>query len=474
MRPNLKTFISFLLIISFLLPSISLAFLNDTQYTDQCHLKGILQNILKKIVEEIKKFIKAVIYAGICWLTGGFFCPSVETIDDPATQQLTTKEYIYDPINRCIAKGVLDRAVNGVLDIVRKQGRDGGPTYVQNWRNFQTNSQYRGEGIFRAELSTTTLCNYFGNAIKTLFGATAPTSLPPSQNLRVNNFDPFKLRANCTLPPNFNMADYQKDFAGNGGWNAWSRLLEPQNNYYGALFGSLDEASRQRALEESGAINETQGHGFTAIRGSDATDSCQIMGRNGKCLIYKDIKNPGTILADSVAATVNQDLGWVVSSDEINELMGDIFSRLTSRLKNLGQPDVKVPIELVDAAEVGGGLTDYGPGPVEPPPGTEPDSLLSDIQAERANYGTPMTPAQLASLLNTVAWKNQSNGWGLLSKPSGNNCPFASGPIACDILFHEPSGLHYDVLSDAEGVATPTWNLVGSIDISRWVAPVQP
>src|SRR3989304_1061377 len=154
-----------------------------------------------------------------------------------SSTSLAVKEYVLDTIARAIARSLLNVAVSGIIN------------------KFQTDAQYRGENVFRSILASTTLCNYTSVGIKSLFGANQRVS-STGQNLRVNNFDPFSLRAACTMPSNFNLTNYQNDFAGNGGWNAWSRMLEPQNNYYGLLFGSLDEAARQRALEESGDMNE--------------------------------------------------------------------------------------------------------------------------------------------------------------------------------------------------------------------------
>ena len=65
------------------------------------------------------------------------------------------------------------------------------------------------------------------------------------------------------------------------------------------------------------------------------------------------------------------------------------------------------------------------------------------------------------------------DGWGLLSKPAGNNCPNPAGkPVACDILFNRATGHIYDVFADAEGASTPTFNDDGPADLNRWVAPV--
>ena len=418
-----------------------------------------------------------------------------------SSTSLAVKEYVLDTIARAIARSLLNVAVSGIINKIQTGGRDGGPAFVQNWRNFQTDAQYRGENVFRSILASTTLCNYTSVGIKSLFGANQRVS-STGQNLRVNNFDPFSLRAACTMPSNFNLTNYQNDFAGNGGWNAWSRMLEPQNNYYGLLFGSLDEAARQRALEESGDMNEAlAGSGYTSIRDKNCTGT----GAGAKCVFMGKIFTPGDLLGKSAASTIDSDLGWLVSSDELSEVIIALGSAITNRIINLATSNSSndyrnAPradtsssdgyLACINACPAANDLTcqtncasawgyntpqaSSTPPNEPPPPEEEPDSLLSDIQAERGTYGTPMSPVQLSALLNAVAWRNQAVGWGLLSKPSGNNCPSASGPISCDILFHRPSGLHYDVLSDSENTAAPTWNLVGPMDISRWIAPIQP
>ena len=109
-------------------------------------------------------------------------------------------------------------------------------------------------------------------------------------------------------------------------------------------------------------------------------------------------------------------------------------------------------------------------------------NLLGDVQAERAKYPATMTRAQVADLLNAVAWKNRADGWGLLKKGAGNSCPLRDVSISCDILIHRGSINHYDVLIDAENTARPTWNLVGpcvlgpssGCAMENFLAPVQP
>lgn len=111
-------------------------------------------------------------------------------------------------------------------------------------------------------------------------------------------------------------------------------------------------------------------------------------------------------------------------------------------------------------------------GPATPPPNA-PASLLPDVEAERARYGSAMTADEMGRMLNTVAWNNRAAGWGLSRKDTGAFCPSPVGLIACDILHHQPSNTLYRVLSSTN---SPSWvNVAHHNSSSRpWVAPVQP
>lgn len=95
------------------------------------------------------------------------------------------------------------------------------------------------------------------------------------------------------------------------------------------------------------------------------------------------------------------------------------------------------------------------------------------LQQLRPTYPTPMSEADRADLLNRTAWAHRADGYGLLSKDGGSFVTLPNGTkIAQDILFHLPSGIHYDCLSDAEGAAIPSWQDKGPMDLSRWIAPL--
>ncbi|MGH9312283.1 MAG: hypothetical protein ACRD1S_03695 [Vicinamibacterales bacterium] len=108
-------------------------------------------------------------------------------------------------------------------------------------------------------------------------------------------------------------------------------------------------------------------------------------------------------------------------------------------------------------------------------------SLLPTLVRIRSEYPTPWSSlAQIGEYLNRVAWEHRAEGWGLLRKTGGTRCPAPQGvEIACDILIHQPTQLHFDVLIDSTGVGTPTWREVGPCDpmisgceMSRFLLPI--
>jgi hypothetical protein len=91
-------------------------------------------------------------------------------------------------------------------------------------------------------------------------------------------------------------------------------------------------------------------------------------------------------------------------------------------------------------------------------------NLLPTIEYYRAQYGTPMTPAEKAEMLNKVAWHHRAEGWGLHLKTGGTRCPAPQGvETSCDILVHSPTTGIYDVLIDHDNAAIPSFRYVSPI-----------
>jgi hypothetical protein len=284
------------------------------------------------------------------------------------------------------------------------------------------------------------------------------------------------IEMSCNIIYRANELDYKKNIPGLTG--AIDPYVEPPgefggqcsavgSKYAGALRSAMDAVLAERPdiaalpnIEEGGRQNART---FLAL----VETKLISMGYNATDDVLNGNNNPNT--GDLIAV-------WR-TGDATMERYDAIIGAATT-IGTATQTDFTGFIPLNCTATGGGnecGCNDGGGGFT---PGTEPASLLSSVQAERIKYGTPMTATQLGTLLNTVAWNNRNAGWGLLSKTSGNRCPSPAGEISCDILFHQPTGLHYDVLIDSEGEARPTWSLAGepphTIELSRWRAPVQP
>lgn len=141
---------------------------------------------------------------------------------------------------------------------------------------------------------------------------------------------------------------------------------------------------------------------------------------------------------------------------------------------------LKTPSELpaIRRTAVGGGDTGGGGGGGDP--GTVPN-LFADIVAARAAYGATMSADECVALLNTVAWNNRSDGFGLLAKSGGNHGfqPHTGTACSVDIIYHQPTLTIWDALGSAghitggPDISTPQWNFV-STTTGTFVAPVAP
>ena len=441
-------------------------------------LSQFLSNMIDKGMEVLQENIKKIANKYVQKLLGnlveGFLGSSVPVSakDQSMLSFFQNKYYRDDVIARCVARQILDNITNNTATIIKTRGRDGGPAFVTNWTNFLTKAQYRGENIFRAELSTAQLCGYLSEGIKKSFGVNPnkKTSLA-GQNTRTDSLQPFSLAAKCTMPADWTPQKYQQDFAGNGGWNAFSRMLEPQNNAWGLMALSQNEIAKQRALQQSADTSQaTAGRGYTGISGNGKADSCKIKGPTGECLVYKDLKTTGDYLANSTAAAIGAEYSWLTTAQGLNTVIENITQNMINRLFDQSDNTGGTIATAQDAPvpEISTPVPTSGPTSPVPttPSGEEPTSLLADVQTERVKYGTPMAPAEIGKLLNTVAWKNKALGWALLGKSSGANCPAPNGTlVSCDFLIHQPTLFGYDVLIGQEDQAIPTWN--GPEDLSE-------
>lgn len=314
---------------------------------------------------------------------------------------IVLKEYVLDLIARLIARTLLSIMSNTILNRIATAGRFGGPAFVQDWRDFLEQGQYRGEDTFRAILAdaalspNATVCPFLRQPLATSFNVkpggvgtgqsefnacvnqcvgfqgcitprggttpitqqdfdnclaaarltcvptcqgqglgTSPTSFVSSK-YRVDAVQYYNLRNQCSLPTNFNLAAFSNNFSQGGGWSAWQKLIQPQNNIYGTYADSFRELVTQRGFEEGIDKSEAEsGSGYTSKRQDGIQAGCTGVGPNKQCLILGKVVTPADLFGKTGASTIDKELDWLTDSDEIAEVIVAVAGALVNRLTN--------------------------------------------------------------------------------------------------------------------------------------------
>jgi hypothetical protein len=100
--------------------------------------------------------------------------------------------------------------------------------------------------------------------------------------------------------------------------------------------------------------------------------------------------------------------------------------------------------------------------------------VLKTMEQIRGEYPSDWSHEDRGKFLNRTAWIHKADGWGMLRKPGGNNCPTPQGvAISCDYLVFGPTMQGYDVLGDE---TVPQFNLGDNFanDPGRFLLPVDP
>ncbi len=142
--------------------------------------------------------------------------------------------------------------------------------------------------------------------------------------------------------------------------------------------------------------------------------------------------------------------------------------RLAVTMVKLGEH--KTVLLWFDIADLSGFPLDVPPVPVPvtPPPPPAPSGGMpnhkQDLINLRAQYGATLNQAQAGEMMGRLAFKLRGEGFGLLRKDGGNNCPVngLSVRVSCDWILHAPTNTGCDVLgsgpdADNAGPSNPSW-----------------
>ncbi len=249
-----------------------------------------------------------------CGLTG---CVPVHVKkDDPFEAKVHA-----DHEERKRAREELKKLMQAYQDMIQKggvsvMGKQGVPTFIQNWRDYKRDSQDEGAEIGRIIVGEALFgtverperavaCPYLVDAVAKGLNVHQPTELDVIKvpGYRVGSEYQFHELARCTLPENFN---YEKYLSGEEfSWEVHHELItNPANTPQGLFALGAEQIELQRATEEEINQNEVQANdGSRGLRNEHGV-----------------ITVPGSVASDTNSALVKTTLEWIISSDEGGEL----------------------------------------------------------------------------------------------------------------------------------------------------------
>lgn len=266
---------------------------------------------------------------------------TVVPVDDARAVQLLhalrDKELESDPEQRTLAAENLNLATTYIISLLQAMGRKGDindtgelNVFVDNWRNFGLEGQYRGEDLWRGILYLAAngneeleipplLCDHIRNsgAFKTLLPREVNNLIQSGIKRRVNSLEEYLVASKCDSFVDENYETFQNDFNTGGGWDMWSKLIEPKNNIFGAINLAMDELGRQRKVEEQSDLQEADsGSGYLGRK------QCSAVGPSGQCIIWSNVNIPADLAVEVLGALLNQNLAFIANTDEAGEGFG--------------------------------------------------------------------------------------------------------------------------------------------------------
>ena len=192
-----------------------------------------------------------------------------------------------------VAKMILDWIVDETIGWIQGEGQ---PKYITNWDTFLSDAFNVGVGEIINESNLAGLCKPFSLQVRL-------SLLPVSR---------FQNRISCTLDDIVaNINDFYNDFR-NGGWIAYEASWRPENNYYGTLYMTMDEAMTAGARQKEIAEKETA-QGFKPVKKCVRTGRTDLNDpRTEKCLEY-EIVTPAPIVGHLTARVAAVDIDWAMN-----------------------------------------------------------------------------------------------------------------------------------------------------------------
>jgi len=223
-----------------------------------------------------------------------------------------------------VAKLLVHRITQDIVNLIRTGGQGGTPLFVQDWQGFLLDAADQASGVFLKELKLTQLCEPFGPRLRLIFAG---------------GRRPLQERFRCTVSAIAgNLQNFFNDF-NNGGWQRWIELTQVNNNPYGQYLGLLEEKEKREAIAAQAKLNEAvSGSGFLGIedcekvdlRTTDVDDINIVGEETPESVTVERCKtvSPGKYLENRLAKATNSDIEQLNIADSFNEIMIAAFQSL--------------------------------------------------------------------------------------------------------------------------------------------------
>lgn len=246
---------------------------------------------------------------------------SVPTSEVPLpTSSTFSKEWISDAIVRAAVRAAVVAMVNEIANWARGGFRASNqPFAIASWENYLKRAVNIGSARFIEEFGLTELCLPFRDILGQRLGLGVLDMYQPI----------YQEYAACTIE---RITGNAQEFFDNPsiskyGWGAWTALAQPQNNIFGSF---LLATQRKAGLEdESKAAKEKEG---TVSGGYENFTECMKRGSMGIC-IDSMLRTTGTEIHDLLEEATRSDLEWLISADEISELITAFIAGFWNRLR---------------------------------------------------------------------------------------------------------------------------------------------
>ena len=276
-------------------------------------------------------------------------------------------------LRETLRKQLLDMIVSQIINWIQGGGE---PKFVTDWQGFLEDAGNIAVGKFAEEIGLGFLCEPFALPLKLAFG------IGGAQR-------GFSQQITSTLDDIVgNIENFYNDF-GNGGWAAYQRMLQPQNNFYGAYLMGFERFINLQGQSVAAAQLEAQvGGGFLSTKQCQeaygpwpqggAPPDLDRDGTPGDIARTCKITTPGSTIGALASKAVGSDIDYILRADELEEYVSAIADALINRL-------------ILEGAQGLAGLTNANaPAGGSIPAGTSGCAgLTGSAQASCINYLNP-------------------------------------------------------------------------------------